>query len=221
MLAQRSWRNLTMEQAEAWNEFGRTLGRYAEDDRSGPRRGYDIFVPLNAYRRLFEMPVVLDAPTEAAPAPVTGIEVLPMVQPDTFSFRVVHGLRYPADHVVFVKITPATPWNSIAPKKSSLRKIRRGVPIGVGTVGGAFAGGGPASCAPLPENGGTITFEQCGFSIDPGRCGRMRLLTDAPVTLRHESSLCRFIQQSKSKLLALHSGCAAYRPYRTSFLSAG
>ena len=142
------WAALTREQRMAWNRFAQQYGP-CESHRSGRSLCREA-----ARMRLFlGMAPRADGPRFCIPPRVAELSCEPAGDPGTYTFRVVHAIEAASGYWLQIKITPPPPTAARTPRAKDARCI---------------CGVGPQSAMPLPPSGGTVTFSNTRFALEPG-----------------------------------------------------
>lgn len=141
----------------AWNDFVRRHDRLFRSPRrtQGPS-GYDVFSQASVRRQMLGFDAALPAPGRLPPEPLADLvlDPAPAADPRRFRFRITHWLTPGPDHVVFVRVTPATRGPARKPRPEDARYI---------------AGWSEASTRELPPTGSKVDFENAQIAVPPGK----------------------------------------------------
>jgi hypothetical protein len=148
-MAVRHWCQLTREQRSAWDQFA---GLFASGE--APRSGQAVCREAARMRLLLGLEPRCEAPQFGFPLRVSALVLDPSADSRAFVFQVTHAMDALAGYVVLMKITPPSPTDARAPVPLQARSI---------------CGLGPQSAAPLPPSGGTVSFTDTRFAIEPGQ----------------------------------------------------
>jgi len=151
--ASKAWQTLTPAQRAAWEDFARMYFATNDAGESVKPSGINTFVKANSIRQVLGLTVVADAPTMAPPAPLSEIEQVDAMNPDTLGITVTHSITPLTGLQVIVRMTRATLTGARAPRLTDFRFCR---------------GVSPDSAAPLVASGSDLTFTPTIFEIGDG-----------------------------------------------------
>lgn len=151
--ASKAWQTLTLAQRDGWLEYAQLY--FARNDAGDPVQpsGLNTFVKANSIRQVLELPLVTGAPTEAPPAPLTGIESVGAMGPTTLGLEITHSIATITGLQVIVRMTPATISPARAPRLTDMRFV---------------CGVGAESALALTASGTELTFTPTIFSLGEG-----------------------------------------------------